>query len=168
MTDEEIRLSEARDRTLHLKRWGPCLSETRMGYSAGTLQFRRQCLGLFSARSRPGPGHPPAPATRIKGRNQDWPQLYNVDVIAMPDKWKYPWYAAGDLASHRVSLALIDPDLAKGERDKTLALLGRRSSSAGILKIKNAVAGAYAPATNANSSSRQQTSQRSSKCAAAA
>ena len=59
------------------------------------------------------PGHPPPPAKRIKGRNHDWPHLYNADVISMPDKWEYPWYAAWDLAFHCVSLALIDPDFAK-------------------------------------------------------
>ncbi|MGA7402310.1 MAG: glucosidase, partial [Candidatus Sulfotelmatobacter sp.] len=59
------------------------------------------------------PGHPPPPARRIKERNHDWPHLYNADVISMPDKWEYPWYAAWDLAFHCVSLALIDPDFAK-------------------------------------------------------
>jgi len=55
----------------------------------------------------------PPPAERMKGRNHDWPHLYNADVISMPDKWEYPWYAAWDLAFHCVSLALVDPDFAK-------------------------------------------------------
>ena len=58
-------------------------------------------------------GNPPPPAERMKGRNHDWPHLYNADVISMPDKWEYPWYAAWDLAFHCVSLALVDPDFAK-------------------------------------------------------
>jgi hypothetical protein len=58
-------------------------------------------------------GSPPPPAERTRGRNHDWPHLYNSDVISMPDKWEYPWYAAWDLAFHCVSLALIDPDFAK-------------------------------------------------------
>jgi Glycosyl hydrolase family 63 C-terminal domain len=59
------------------------------------------------------PGNPPPPAERTRGRNHDWPHLYNADVISMPDKWEYPWYAAWDLAFHCVSLALVDPDFAK-------------------------------------------------------
>ena len=59
------------------------------------------------------PGNPPPPAERTNGRNHDWPHLYNADVISMPDKWEYPWYAAWDLAFHCVSLALVDPDFAK-------------------------------------------------------
>jgi hypothetical protein len=58
-------------------------------------------------------GSPPPPPQRTNGRNHDWPHLYNADVISMPDKWEYPWYAAWDLAFHCVSLALIDPDFAK-------------------------------------------------------
>jgi hypothetical protein len=58
-------------------------------------------------------GNPPPPVERTRGRNHDWPHLYNADVISMPDKWEYPWYAAWDLAFHCVSLALVDPDFAK-------------------------------------------------------
>src|SRR6185369_7604561 len=59
------------------------------------------------------PGHPPPPPERRDGRNHDWPHLYNADVISMPDKWEYPWYAAWDLAFHCVPLALVDSDFAK-------------------------------------------------------
>jgi hypothetical protein len=59
------------------------------------------------------PSQPPPPASRRLGRNSDWPHLYNRDVISMPDKWEYPWYAAWDLAFHMVPLARIDPDFAK-------------------------------------------------------
>ncbi len=56
----------------------------------------------------------PAPAKdRLNGRNHEWPHLYNADVISMPDKWEYPWYAAWDLAFHCIPLALIDPEFAK-------------------------------------------------------
>ena len=54
------------------------------------------------------PGNPPRP--RAPGRNHEWTHLYNADVISMPDKWEYPWYAAWDLAFHCVPLALVDPD----------------------------------------------------------
>ena len=56
---------------------------------------------------------PPPPSSGMNGRNHDWPQLYNADVISMPDKWEYPWYAAWDLAFHCVPLALVDPEFAK-------------------------------------------------------
>ncbi len=59
------------------------------------------------------PSMPPPPPERRLGRNHDWTHLYNSSVIAMPDKWEYPWYAAWDLAFHCIALALIDPDYAK-------------------------------------------------------
>jgi hypothetical protein len=57
--------------------------------------------------------NPSPPAERRNGRNYEWPHLYNADIISMPDKWEYPWYAAWDLAFHCISLALVDPDFAK-------------------------------------------------------
>ena len=59
------------------------------------------------------PAGPPPPESRKKGRNREWANLYNADVISMPDKWEYPWYAAWDLAFHCIPLAQIDPDFAK-------------------------------------------------------
>jgi hypothetical protein len=59
------------------------------------------------------PACPPPPAARQYGRNSQWKHLYNADVISMPDKWEYPWYAAWDLAFHCVPLALVDSDFAK-------------------------------------------------------
>jgi len=56
---------------------------------------------------------PAPPKERLKGRNSDWKHLYNDDVISMPDKWEYPWFAAWDLAFHCVSLAIVDSDFAK-------------------------------------------------------
>ncbi len=56
---------------------------------------------------------PAPPADRKRGRNHEWSHLFNADVISMPDKWEYPWYAAWDLAFHCVPLALIDSDFAK-------------------------------------------------------
>ncbi len=61
------------------------------------------------------PLQPPPPAARRHGRNSDWPHLNNADIILMPDKWEYPWYAAWDLAFHAVTIALIDPRLAKNQ-----------------------------------------------------
>src|SRR5262249_44424503 len=51
---------------------------------------------------------PEPPEARRAGRNADWTHLHNADVISMPDKWEYPWYAAWDLAFHCVPIALVD------------------------------------------------------------
>jgi hypothetical protein len=59
------------------------------------------------------PAAPKPPTERVKGRNHEWRHLYNADVISMPDKWEYPWYAAWDLAFHCVPLALVDSEFAK-------------------------------------------------------
>jgi hypothetical protein len=58
---------------------------------------------------------PPPPAPRWKGRNRDWQHLYNRDVISMPDKWEYPWYAAWDVAFQMVPFARLDPQFAKDQ-----------------------------------------------------
>jgi len=56
---------------------------------------------------------PPIPESRGSGRNHDWRHLFNRDIISMPDKWEYPWYAAWDLAFHMLPMARIDPTFAK-------------------------------------------------------
>jgi len=61
------------------------------------------------------PATPKPPAQRVRGRNHQWKHLYNADVISMPDKWEYPWYAAWDLAFHCVPLALVDSEFAKDQ-----------------------------------------------------
>jgi len=59
------------------------------------------------------PAQPPSPPERHKGRNRDWLHLNNEDIISMPDKWEYPWYAAWDLAFHCLPLAMLDAQFAK-------------------------------------------------------
>jgi hypothetical protein len=59
------------------------------------------------------PAQPPPPTSRKRGRNAEWGHLQNADVISMPDKWEYPWYAAWDLAFHCIPFALIDAGFAK-------------------------------------------------------
>jgi hypothetical protein len=59
------------------------------------------------------PAQPAPPQSRRQGRNNDWRHLYNRDVISMPDKWEYPWYAAWDLAFHMLPFARVDPEFAK-------------------------------------------------------
>jgi len=61
------------------------------------------------------PAHPAPHRERKRGRNKEWTHLYNADIISMPDKWEYPWYAAWDLAFHCIPLAQIDPDFAKDQ-----------------------------------------------------
>ena len=72
---------------------------------------------LLLRRARSGstaiPTQPPPPAGPQHGRNSEWAHLNNADIISMPDKWEYPWYAAWDLAFHCIPLALIDPEFAK-------------------------------------------------------
>jgi hypothetical protein len=58
------------------------------------------------------PGSPP-PASREHIRNYDWKHLNNFDIISMPDKWEYPWYATWDLAFHCLPLVMLDSDFAK-------------------------------------------------------
>jgi hypothetical protein len=67
------------------------------------------------------PAQPPPPTERKKGRNTEWRHLNAGNIISMPDKWEYPWFAAWDLAFHCIALALLDSEFAKQQ----LLLLGR-------------------------------------------
>ena len=58
-------------------------------------------------------GDKPEEGVRAQVRNKDWFHMYNADVISMPDKWEYPWYAVWDLAFHTIPLSLVDVDFAK-------------------------------------------------------
>jgi hypothetical protein len=69
------------------------------------------------------PAGPPPPPERRSGRNHAWRHLYNHDVISMPDKWEFPWYASWDLGFHCVALAVVDPRFAK---DQILLMLRER------------------------------------------
>jgi hypothetical protein len=59
------------------------------------------------------PAQPPPPASRLGGRNSRWRTFSALDILSMPDKWEYPWFAAWDLAFHCVALAHVDPAFAK-------------------------------------------------------
>ncbi len=61
-----------------------------------------------------------SPAERRRVRNGEWFHMFNDDIISMPDKWEYPWYAAWDLAFHMLPLALVDPDFAKAQLELML------------------------------------------------
>jgi Glycosyl hydrolase family 63 C-terminal domain len=67
------------------------------------------------------PAQPTPPSERKNGRNREWRHLHAEDILSMPDKWEYPWFAAWDLAFHCIPLALLDSEFAKEQ----LLLLGR-------------------------------------------
>ena len=66
-------------------------------------------------------GSDPFKANRKQApRNEHWHHMYNADVISMPDKWEYPWFAAWDLAFHVIALTMVDPDFGKQQLDLML------------------------------------------------
>ena len=67
------------------------------------------------------PAQPAPPSERTKGRNCEWRHMHADDILSMPDKWEYPWFAAWDLAFHCIPLAVLDSEFAKEQ----LLLLGR-------------------------------------------
>jgi len=67
-----------------------------------------------------GAGGQLPPSERRRVRNIDWGHMFNDDIISMPDKWEYPWYAAWDLAFHMIPLGMVDPDFAKQQLDLML------------------------------------------------
>ena len=86
----------------------------RQGYAS--LLWSKQFYNLNVADWLEGdPSQPTPPAKRLTGRNWDWAHLSNHDVISMPDKWEYPWYAAWDLAFHMIPFARIDPAFARDQ-----------------------------------------------------
>src|SRR3954471_15127322 len=101
LTDEEVRIARQAD--------------------AGLLWSKQFYSYVVEDWLQGDPGQPPPPVERKTGRNADWGHLYARDVISMPDKWEYPWFAAWDLAFHCVAVARIDPAFAKSQ----LLLLAR-------------------------------------------
>jgi hypothetical protein len=87
-------------------------SVARQGY-AGLLWSKQFYHYIMRDWLEGDPQQPPPPTERLQGRNADWNHLYNRDVISMPDKWEYPWYAAWDVAFHMIPMAEVDPDFAK-------------------------------------------------------
>ena len=78
--------------------------------------WSKQFYGYDVARWIDGdPGHPKPPAERRRGRNWEWRHLNNSQILSMPDKWEYPWYAAWDLAFHCVALSIVDASFAKDQ-----------------------------------------------------
>jgi hypothetical protein len=84
----------------------------RQGY-AGLLWSKQFYHYVVEHWAKGDPVHPMPPAGRLEGRNTGWPHVFIRDVISMPDKWEYPWFAAWDLAFHMIPFARIDPHFAK-------------------------------------------------------
>ncbi len=80
---------------------------SRQAY-AGLLWTKQFYHYIVDAWINGDPSGPFPPESRKHGRNSDWPHLFNRDVISMPDKWEYPWYAAWDLAFHMIPMGKID------------------------------------------------------------
>jgi len=82
---------------------------------AGMLWSKQHYHYLVEEWLEGDPATPPPPVSRLSGRNARWRHLDNRDVLSMPDKWEYPWFAAWDLAFHCVTLAHVDPEFAKSQ-----------------------------------------------------
>jgi hypothetical protein len=82
---------------------------------AGLLASKQFYHYVIDAWLKGDPEQPAPPATRLDGRNHEWTHLFNRDIISMPDKWEYPWYAAWDLAFHMIPMAVVDAEFAKAQ-----------------------------------------------------
>ena len=89
-------------------------SISRQAY-AGLLWTKQFYYYVVDSWLNGDPNSPPLPPGRDVGRNSDWKHLFNRDVISMPDKWEYPWYAAWDVAFHMIPMARIDVEFAKNQ-----------------------------------------------------
>jgi hypothetical protein len=116
-SDDLLRQRRAEADEFYAAVQGEGLSEDRRAIhrqaSAGllwSLQFYHYDVDLWLRGDSVAP-----PAARLRGRNRDWRHLSVADVISMPDKWEYPWFAAWDLAFHALAMASVDIDQAKGQ-----------------------------------------------------
>jgi hypothetical protein len=98
--------------TIPAKLTEPERGVVRQGY-AGLLWSKQFYHYIVEDWLRGDPGEPAPPPGRKQGRNHEWTHLYSRDVISMPDKWEYPWFAAWDLAFHMIPFARVDPKFAK-------------------------------------------------------
>jgi hypothetical protein len=129
----ELRLRLAPERRPLAKRWEQIVGARRAdadslyarfdAHGERALVLRQALAGMLWSRQffnydverwlDGDPTGPPPPPSRRHIRNADWTHLVNADVISMPDKWEYPWYASWDLAFHTLPIALVDPEFAK-------------------------------------------------------
>jgi hypothetical protein len=87
---------------------------------AGLLWSRQYFGYIVSEWAQGDPAQPPPPEGHARSRNADWWHLYANDIISMPDKWEYPWFAAWDLAFHMLPMARVDPPFAKSQLELLL------------------------------------------------
>ena len=81
--------------------------------AAGLLWSKQFYYYVVEEWLRGDPAGPPPPASRLGGRNHEWVHLYSRDIISMPDKWEYPWFASWDLSFHVIPISRLDPEYAK-------------------------------------------------------
>ncbi len=81
--------------------------------AAGLLWSKQFYYYVVEEWLRGDPAYPRPPASRLGGRNHEWVHLYSRDIISMPDKWEYPWFASWDLAFHVIPISRLDPEYAK-------------------------------------------------------
>ncbi len=114
--DAVVAARRAEADAFHARHTGPLSPDERLVVRqayAGLLRTQQFYHYDVRAWLEGDPVAPAPPASRLEGRNAEWRHLYNRDVLTMPDKWEYPWYAAWDLAFHTVATARIDPAFAK-------------------------------------------------------
>ncbi|MBI4660709.1 MAG: glucosidase, partial [Verrucomicrobia bacterium] len=90
------------------------LNVVRQGY-AGLLWSKQFYHVVVEDWLEGDPAMPAPPESRKTGRNQEWPHLYSNDILSVPDKWEYPWFAAWDLAFHMIPFAKLDGKFAKDQ-----------------------------------------------------
>ncbi len=81
--------------------------------AAGLLWSKQFYHYIVADWLRGDPAGPTPPSSRLMGRNHNWSHLYSRNVISMPDKWEYPWFASWDLAFHVIPISYVDPEYAK-------------------------------------------------------
>jgi hypothetical protein len=115
--DEQVRAAREREADAFYAQLAPGLDPERalvMRQAFAGMLWSKQFFHYDVEKWLDGdPAQPRPPVERNVGRNSGWRHLNNRDLISMPDKWEYPWYAAWDLAFHTVALAHVDPAFAK-------------------------------------------------------
>ncbi|MEM8737143.1 MAG: glucosidase [Planctomycetota bacterium] len=91
-----------------------CQTTSRQAY-AGLLWTKQFYHYIIDAWMNGDPDMTTPPAARQDGRNHDWPHLFARDILSMPDKWEYPWFAAWDTAFHMLPFCRVDPQFAKNQ-----------------------------------------------------
>jgi len=117
-SDELLRLRREEADAYYAAVQGPGLTDDRRAIhrqSAAGLLWSLQFYNFDVDAWLKGDAAAPPPAARLRGRNEDWRHVSVADVISMPDKWEYPWFAAWDLAFHALAMAPVDIDQAKAQ-----------------------------------------------------